>query len=115
MTGMANDIPQLDKTPTACPACDAMVTLGLLTSVCETSNDPAQKGKCLEIIKPLEQGKISPAAALKDVIVALGEGGINDVLDRMNLLLYQATDEAKRELISQGKLNSDGTRKDVPI
>ena len=108
---MAEKPPELDKTPEPCQACDAMVTLGLMTSMCESTNDPSKKSKCQEILKPLEQGKVAPVKALKDAIIVLGEGDLNGTLDRMNLLLYQATQEAKNELIAAGKLNSDGTPK----
>lgn len=107
------DIPQLDKTPESCPVCDATLTLGLLTAVCEADKDPSTRGKCLEILKPLEKGDKKAVDILTDVIVELGESGVNDVVERFNLLLFEATDRAKDRLIEKGVLNRDGTPKEM--
>lgn len=105
------NIPQVDKNPEPCPVCDATLALGLLTSACEGEKNPALKGKCLELMKPLELGDRKAAEVLANVIVEMGEGGVNEVVDRFNLLMYDATTRAKEILIKKGVLNADGTPK----
>ena len=103
--------PELDKSPRQCEPCDMMVSLGLLTAACEDTDDPVKKSTCRTLLKPLEDGKEKAVDALAKVIVELGPEAVNDTVDRMNLLIYQATAKAKDELIKQGKLNPDGTPK----
>lgn len=107
------DIPQVDKNPEKCEVCDATLALGLLTSSCESEKDPAKKGRCLEILKPLESGRKKAVEVLTDYIVEQGEDGVNGVVDRFNLLMYEATARAKDKLIEKGVLNKDGTPKDM--
>jgi len=104
--------PELEKQPRPCEPCDMMVALGLLTAACEDINDPSQKTRCRELLKPLEDNKTKAVDALADIIVEMGPEAINDVVDRMNLLIYAATDKAKERLIKMGKLNPDGTPKE---
>jgi len=106
-----SNIPQIDKTPEQCPICDATLALGLLTSVCEGEKDPRKKGKCFDLLKPLETGKKKAAESMADIIVELGDDNINSVVDRFNLLMYDATSRAKTILIQKGVLNSDGSPK----
>jgi hypothetical protein len=40
---------------------------------------------------------------------------MNRILDRINWLIYGAMLRAKEELIKEGKLNPDGTPKEVPV
>lgn len=103
--------PELTKTPEKCAACDMMVTLGLLTSSCEGIKDPAVRTECKTLLKPLEDGKDTAVESLANVIVALGEEHLDIVVERMNLLLYDATARAKEKLIADGVLNKDGTPK----
>lgn len=107
------DIPQVDKNPAPCPVCDATLALGLLTSACESQKDPALKGKCLELMKPLESGQKKAAEVLANVIVEMGEEDMNGVVDRFNLIMYDATARAKEILIQKGVLNKDGTPKEM--
>lgn len=104
--------PELSKTPQSCPACDMMVTLGLLTSSCESIKDPTKKNMCKTLLNPLESGSTTAVDALANVIVELGEEHLDDVVERMNLLMYEATAKAKDKLIESGILNKDGTKKE---
>lgn len=103
--------PELSGNPAPCPVCDATVALGLLTSACESA-DPSKKNACFEILKPLENGKVKAAEAVRDVILALGEDKFNETVERFNLIMYDAVNQAKEKLISEGKLNRDGTPKE---
>lgn len=100
--------PDAQQTPIKSTTADAMVTLGVLTAACETV-EPDKKSKCQELLKPLEQNKQPAIDTLANVIVELGEDGLDDALDRFNLLIMAATPRAKEILIAQGKLNKDGT------
>lgn len=106
---MAEPIPQVDGNPKPCKACDAMVTLGLLTGVCQGLDNPAGRAVCTGLIEPLEKGHIDARDAMVKVLVELGPDGLNSTLDRMNLLIMDATARAKEELIKAGKLNPDGS------
>ena len=103
--------PELTATPKKCNACDMMVTLGLLTSSCEGIEDPAKRAQCKTLLKPLEEGKDNAVDALANIIVTLGEGHLDEVTERMNLLLYEAEAKARDILIANGTLNKDGTPK----
>ena len=103
--------PEVAKTPTKCPACDMMVTLGILTSSCEGIDDPTQRTVCKGLLKPLEEGKVKAVDALSDVMVELGEDHLDGVVERFNLLMYEAEAKAKDKLIAKGVLNKDGTKK----
>jgi len=103
--------PEIDKTPAKCPACDMMVTLGILTSSCEDIDDPTKRNVCKSLLKPLEEGKVKAVDALSDVMVELGEEHLDGVVERFNLLMYEAEAKAKDKLIAKGVLNKDGTQK----
>jgi len=103
--------PEIDKTPANCPACDMMVTLGILTSSCEGIDDPTKRNVCKSLLKPLEEGKVKAVDALSDVMVELGEEHLDGVVERFNLLMYEAEAKAKDKLIAKGVLNKDGTQK----
>lgn len=105
---MSVTAPQIDKNPAPCPVCDVTVTLGLLTSACESAGP--LKGKCFEILRPLEEGKkVKPADVVRDVLIALGEEKFNETVERFNLIMFDATSQAKEILVKEGKLNKDGT------
>lgn len=106
--------PEISRNPAPCPVCDVTVALGLLTSACESA-DPSVKGKCFEILKPLENGKGKASDAVRDVILALGEDKFNETVERFNLIMYDAVSQAKEVLIREGKLNRDGTPKDMSL
>lgn len=103
--------PELENTPVKCPACDMMVTLGILTSSCEGIDDPNRRNVCKDLLKPLEEGKAQAVDALSDVMVELGEEHLDGVVERFNLLMYEAEAKAKDKLIAKGILNKDGTKK----
>ena len=103
--------PEIDKTPGKCPACDMMVTLGILTSSCEGIDDPTKRNVCKDLLKPLEAGRVKAVDALSDVMVELGEEHLDGVVERFNLLMYEAEAKAKDKLIAKGVLNKDGTQK----
>ena len=103
--------PVLTATPKQCNACDMMVTLGLLTSSCEGIEDPIKRSQCKTLLKPLEDGKDNAVDALANVIVELGEDHLDEVVERMNLLIYSATARAKDKLIADGVLNKNGSPK----
>ena len=103
--------PEVEQTPVKCPACDMMVTLGILTSSCEGVDDPAKRNICKDLLKPLEEGKVKAVDALSDVMVVLGEEHLDGVVERFNLLMYEAEAKAKEKLIAKGILNKDGTQK----
>lgn len=111
---MPDKIPQLDGNPVPCPVCDATLTLGLLTSTCE-SLDPEHRGKCFDIIKPLETGSKKAAEVLRDVLVELGENDFNKTVDRMNVIVMSATASAKDELIRRGVLDKNGMPKESAV
>jgi len=101
--------PEIEKTPAKCPACDMMVTLGILTSSCEGIDDPTKRNVCKGLLKPLEEGKVKAVDALSDVMVEMGEEHLDGVVERFNLLMYEAEAKAKDKLIAKGVLNKDGT------
>ena len=103
--------PEIDKTPAKCPACDMMVTLGILTSSCEDIDDPTKRNVCKDLLKPLEEGRVKAVDALSDVMVELGEEHLDGVVERFNLLMYEAEAKAKDKLVAKGVLNKDGTQK----
>lgn len=103
--------PEVEATPMKCPACDMMVTLGILTSSCEGIDDPTKRNICKTLLKPLEEGKVKAVDALSDVMVELGEEHLDGVVERFNLLMYEAEAKAKDKLIAKGILNKDGTQK----
>lgn len=100
--------PELTRTPPTCAACDMMVTLGILTSSCESIEDPAKRTTCKTLLKPLEDSKAKAVDILADVIVELGEEHLDDTVERFNLLLYSATAKAKERLIEKGVLDTNG-------
>jgi len=63
-------------------------------------------------IDGLESGKNKPVDALKTIIIDYGLGAVDGAIDRVNIMLQQATTLAAEELKAKGLLNSDGTRKD---
>lgn len=99
--------PEMEATPRKCLPCDMMVTLGLISSTCKELPQNEQD-KCYQLMKPLEEKKAAPADVLAEVIILTGDKNINETLDRMNLILYEATAKAKEKLIAQGKLDSSG-------
>jgi len=103
--------PEIETQPTKCPACDMMVTLGILTSSCEGIDDPTKRNVCKNLLKPLEEGKVKAVDALSDVMVEMGEEHLDGVVERFNLLMYEAEAKAKDKLIAKGILNKDGTKK----
>lgn len=103
--------PEVEKTPTQCPACDMMVTLGLLTSSCEGIDDPTKRNVCKSLLKPLEEGKEKAVDALANVMVEMGEDHLDATVERFNLLVYSAEAKAKDILVSKGVINKDGTQK----
>ena len=104
--------PELEKTPPPCPACDMMVTLGILTSSCEGIDDPTKRNVCKTLLKPLEEGQVKAVDALADVMVELGEEHLDGVVGRFNLLLYEAEAKAKDILVEKGVLDKNGNHID---
>jgi hypothetical protein len=102
--------PEIDKMPPSCPVCDMMVTLGISNAVCETL-PPGEKQKCHQLIKPLEDKKKSAVDTLASILIELGDDNMNLTLDRMNSIIWQATEKAKEQLIATGKINIDGSPK----
>ena len=103
-----NKPPEIQQMPPTCGSCDIMLTLGFLTSNCETLPEPDKK-RCQESLNKLETGQVSPVDALADAIISQGQDKFNETLDRMNMMIFAATDKAKSKLIAEGKLNPDGT------
>jgi len=103
--------PNLEQMPSTCPICDSMISLGLISATCE-SLPSGERTKCHEMVKPLEQRKQSAVDTLANILVEIGDDQMNDSLDRMNTIIWQATEKAKNILISKGKLNKDGSQKE---
>ncbi len=103
--------PELEKMPDPCPICDMMLTLGLGNSLCQ-SLPSTERNKCQQLMKPLEDKKASAVDTLAAILVELGDDAMNTNLDRMNAVIWQATEKAKGILISKGRLNADGTPKE---
>lgn len=103
--------PKIDTQIKECQVCDMMVTLGLASATCESAANQLDKLKCQQLLKPLENKKEKAVDTLANIIIELGDDNLNSVLDRMNLLIYAATEKAKSKLIEQGKLNQDGSPK----
>jgi len=110
MTADKTEIPEIDKIPEKCPVCDMMLVLGLGNSLCQAlpSNE---RSKCQQLMKPLEDKKASAVDTLATILIELGDDQLNENLDRMNTILWQATEKAKAQLIMKGQLNTDGTPK----
>lgn len=104
------EIPVIEAPVKPCPICDAMVSLGLISSACEQLPQ-GERTKCHQLMRPLEERKAAPADVLADIIVLTGDTNLNAVLDRMNLIIFEATTKAKEKLIAKGILNNDGTPK----
>lgn len=100
--------PQMNKTPPKNEMAEAMGTLGMLTMGCELG-DPSKKSACQELIKPLEEGKEKAVETMTKIIVKFGPEFLDDAMDNLNLVVYEAAQRAKDEMISEGKLNADGT------
>jgi len=99
--------PDALKTPVKNTSADAMISLGVLTAACETVG-PDKKSKCQELLVPLEQNRQSAVETLTNVIVELGEEGLDDALDRFNFLIFEAAAKAKEILQAQGKIDKNG-------
>jgi len=111
LTDNKTQIPVIEKMPGACPVCDSMISLGLVAATCE-SLPSSDKIKCRQLIRPLEEKKQSAIDTLANILVEFGDDTMNGGLDRMNNIIWQATEKAKNTLIMQGKLNKDGTPKE---
>lgn len=110
LTAEKTQIPEIEKIPDSCPICDSMISLGLVSATCE-SLPQSDRNKCRQLIKPLEDKKQSAVDTLAAILVEIGDEQLNSSLDRINVVLWQATEKAKQILIAQGKLNPDGTNK----
>ena len=110
MTADKTEIPVIEKMPEPCLVCDMMLTLGLGNSLCQAlpSNE---RSRCQQLMKPLEDKKASAVDTLASILVEIGDDKMNDSLDRMNTIIWQATEKAKAQLIMKGQLNTDGTPK----
>lgn len=104
-------IPQMEQTPKKNDIADAMGALTLLTMGCEMG-DPANKQKCMEIIKPLEQGKEQAVQTMKNMIIEKGPEFLDEAMDKINIVVYEAMTLAKEELTAKGMLNTDGSPKE---
>jgi len=106
---MSEPLPPPDalRTPIKSTPADAMVSLGILTAACETA-EPGKKSRCQELLKPLEQNQASAVDTLANIIVEMGEEGLDDVADRFNFILYEASQKAREIMIAQGKLDQKG-------
>jgi len=111
LTDEKTKIPDIEKIPNPCPICDSMISLGLVAATCE-SLPSSDKTKCRQLIKPLEDKKQTAVDTLANILVEFGDDTMNGGLDRMNNIIWQATEKAKNTLIMQGKLNKDGTPKE---
>lgn len=105
------DNPQVTAIVKPCPQCDSMVALGILTCQCESIENPLEKVKCQNALKPLENGSQTAIETVTKMIVEQGAEEFNDTLNRLDMIIYAATEAAKQTLIDQGKLNKDGTPK----
>ncbi len=110
LTAEKTQIPDIERMPNPCPICDSMISLGLISATCE-SLPPAERNRCRQLIKPLEEKKKSAVDTLAAILVEIGDDQMNDSLDRMNTIIWQATEKAKQELIARGRINADGTPK----
>lgn len=106
-----NPPPEVQQNPRPCKVCDTMVALGLLTATCEDITDPQKKSLCRTTIQPLENGKSSSVDTLTQILYLLGDKSLDQVTDRWNLMIFEATEKARDLLIKDGKLNKDGTAK----
>jgi hypothetical protein len=109
--------PQFETEPDKfkCDTCDQAAVIGLLTGTCQLEEDEKERENCWEAVKPVGEGKKKPEDALVEYLKGHDEEGMNKILDRINWLIYKATLRAKEELIKEGKLNPDGTPKEVPV
>lgn len=107
LTAEKTQIPEIEKMPTTCPICDSMISLGLVSATCQSLPEN-ERNKCHALIKPLEERKQSAVDTIANILIELGDERINEGLDRMNVIIWQATDKAKQELIKRGKMTSDG-------
>ena len=104
-------MPDVVTPPKPCPICDVAALLGLSSSVCEAL--PAgEKTKCRSVVTKLETGKAKPVDVLKELIIEHGESQINDSVDRLNIMINQATKLAEQDLRAAGKLDKNGDRLD---
>ncbi len=101
------EIPIIETPVKPCPICDTMVSLGLIASACEQLPQ-GERSKCHALMRPLEERRATPADVLADIIVLTGDTNLNAVLDRMNLVIFEATTKAKEKLIAMGRLTKEG-------
>lgn len=99
--------PDITEMPKPCPICDSMIALGLSAAVCE-SLEPAARSRCHQLTRPLEEKKASAVDTIASILVELGDEQMNSSLDRMNAIIWQATEKAKEKLIAAGKLTPQG-------
>lgn len=104
--------PPMEKTPIKNDTAQAMGTLGILTMGCELTTDPSKKSACQEIIKPLEQGKEKAVDTMTKMILQFGPDFLDEAMNNINMVAYEATQRAKGELIAKGVLNEDGSPKE---
>ena len=100
--------PEMEKTPPKNELANVMGTMAVLTMGCELG-DPSKKAECQQILKPLEEGKEKPVDTMTKIIVKFGPEFMDEAMDSINMLTYEAMQRAKEQLIAQGKLNKDGT------
>lgn len=103
--------PQVTAPVPPCPKCDSMAALGILTCQCEQITNPLEKVQCQNILKPLEEGTQTAVETVTNMMVQQGPDKFNETLDRLDMIIFAGSEKAKEILISQGKLNKDGSPK----
>ena len=87
-------MPEVPSPPKMCPVCDMAAILGLGTSICESIPTKDGKESCRRTVKEMETGKRKPVETLIYIIKEHGETPVNDSVDRLNIMIKQATEIA---------------------
>ncbi len=107
--------PSFEKVPEMkCKECEVAALLGLLTGSCNLLDEKGKKEECWEKVKPYGEHpeEVDSKKILKEHLVEYGAENLNSLVDRLNWLIMEASQEARDELISKGVLNPDGSYKE---
>lgn len=85
------------------PTVDVAATLGLLTAACQLF-DKEEKEACWKDIEPLEKGQKSAEDALYEFFKKYTPEKVDEVVERINYLIYTSATKAKQDLEKEGKL-----------
>lgn len=84
-------------------------TLGIMTSVCQLSDEEEAQKQCWSLIEPLEQKSRTPRDTIKEYIEKFGKEELEKSIDAFKDLFS----EVKKELVEEGKLPPEEEKEEV--